>query len=219
MLDNNTNKVIWVGVAIGVVVVIGVGALALFPEVTDEFKPMMRESMLVTQATPEALKYGPEKNLTYADNRDDSWNGYSYFLANKAYTIKPHTYVYYHLNLKVNKSSQMFIDVSNFPKSGDAGNDFDDLSYRKMTIADSNGNVISQDDKWRSVSAKLKDGETYTVDVKLYNYRNVNLYDDPEAGDGFHKGTKLVFRPDSGYKNGVDLHVSSWNYKVNMVHF
>lgn len=35
MLDNNTNKVVWVGVAVGVVVVIGVGALALFPEVTD----------------------------------------------------------------------------------------------------------------------------------------------------------------------------------------
>ena len=33
MLDENTNKVVWVGVAVGVVAVIGVAALALFPEV------------------------------------------------------------------------------------------------------------------------------------------------------------------------------------------
>lgn len=33
MLDENTNKVVWVGVAVGVVAVIGVAALALFPDV------------------------------------------------------------------------------------------------------------------------------------------------------------------------------------------
>lgn len=31
MLDNNTNKVVWVGVAVGVVVVIAVGAIQMFP--------------------------------------------------------------------------------------------------------------------------------------------------------------------------------------------
>ena len=33
MLDNNTNKVVWVGVAVGVVAVVAVAALALFPSV------------------------------------------------------------------------------------------------------------------------------------------------------------------------------------------
>lgn len=38
MLDDNTNKVVWVGVAVGVVAIIGVAAMALFPEVFKGMK-------------------------------------------------------------------------------------------------------------------------------------------------------------------------------------
>ena len=80
MLDNNTNKVIWVGVAVGVVTLVGAGAILLFPQITDAFKPMMRESMLVTQATPNALFFSPEKDLMYFGNSGRSWSAYCFFL-------------------------------------------------------------------------------------------------------------------------------------------
>ena len=38
MLDNNTNKVVWIGVAVGVVTLVGAGAMLLFPEITENFK-------------------------------------------------------------------------------------------------------------------------------------------------------------------------------------
>lgn len=38
MLDDNTNKVVWVGVAVGVVAIIGIAAMALFPTVFDGIK-------------------------------------------------------------------------------------------------------------------------------------------------------------------------------------
>jgi len=38
MLDDNTNKVVWVGVAVGVVAIIGIAAMALFPEVFTGIK-------------------------------------------------------------------------------------------------------------------------------------------------------------------------------------
>lgn len=38
MLDDNTNKVVWVGVAVGVVAIIGIAAMALFPDVFKGMK-------------------------------------------------------------------------------------------------------------------------------------------------------------------------------------
>ena len=38
MLDDNTNKVVWVGVAVGVVAIIGIAAMALFPDVFKNMK-------------------------------------------------------------------------------------------------------------------------------------------------------------------------------------
>lgn len=45
MLDNNTNKVVWVGVAVGVVAVIGAGALTLFPDAFSGMKTTISSVM------------------------------------------------------------------------------------------------------------------------------------------------------------------------------
>lgn len=45
MLDNNTNKVVWVGVAVGVVAVIGAGALTLFPDAFSGMKDTISSVM------------------------------------------------------------------------------------------------------------------------------------------------------------------------------
>lgn len=47
MLDNNTNKVVWIGVAVGVVAVIGAGALTLFPDAFSSSHDMIRQKQLV----------------------------------------------------------------------------------------------------------------------------------------------------------------------------
>lgn len=35
MLDNNTNKVVWVGVAVGVVALLGASSMTLFPSAME----------------------------------------------------------------------------------------------------------------------------------------------------------------------------------------
>ena len=225
MLDNNTNKVIWVGVAIGVVVLVGTAAIALFPSVTDSFKPMMRESMLVTQATPNALFFSPEKDLTYDKNYGKSWNAYYYFLTKKPLEVKPNTYVYYGADLKVDKNATIFVDISNTVPNV-SGNDNDDVDKRDIVITDSNGKVITT---WKlNGQANLEAGETYHVSIKYQNTSDKTITDTPNiqtaGGEGFSaagwtQGTGLAFRPAGGAKPGNDLHVSISNYKVNMVHF
>lgn len=45
MLDNNTNKVVWVGVAVGLVAAVGVSALSLYPQAFSGMKDTINESM------------------------------------------------------------------------------------------------------------------------------------------------------------------------------
>lgn len=47
MLDNNTNKVVWVGVAVGVVAIVGAGALTLFPDAFSSSHDLIRQKQLV----------------------------------------------------------------------------------------------------------------------------------------------------------------------------
>lgn len=47
MLDNNTNKVVWVGVAIGVVSLLGLSAIVLFPQISGTMKPMIRHTAVM----------------------------------------------------------------------------------------------------------------------------------------------------------------------------
>lgn len=46
MLDNNTNKVVWVGVAVGLVVVLGVAGTVLYPEAMNNGASMVRNLAL-----------------------------------------------------------------------------------------------------------------------------------------------------------------------------
>lgn len=212
MLDNNTNKVVWVGVAVGVVTLVGAGALLLFPQITDNFKPMMRESMLTTQATPNALLFSPEKDLTYADNYNKTVNAYYYFLTKKSLEVKPNTYVYYGADLKVNKDSMLVIDVSNYTPTRNS-NDNDDVNYRQFSVKDSDGNEING-------KPYLKAGKLYHIMIKYRNSSDVTIYDKPYVNNSLNgTATALAFRPAGGVKVGNDLHVSVSNYKVNMVHF
>ena len=218
MLDNNTNKVVWVGVAVGVVTLVGAGVLLLFPQITDAFKPMMRESMLVTQATPNALFFSPEKDLTYSGNSGyygKSWNAYYYFLTKKSLEVKPNTYVYYGVDLKVNKDSVLFIDVSNYITPNQSSNDNDDADYRQFSVKDSDGNEMVVNGNGESY---LKAGKLYHIMIKYRNSSDVTIYDKPHVTDSLN-GTALAFRPNDGVKPGNNLHVSVSNYKVNMVHF
>ena len=223
MLDNNTNKVIWVGVAVGVVAVVGAGALLLFPQITDAFKPMMRESMLVTQATPNTAASGPEGHLTYANNYVKFWDAYYFYLNKKPLEVKPHTYVYYGLDVHVDKDSLLFIDISNDnPNDKGSYNDNDDENYRKFSVLDSDGNEMVVNSNGES---HLKADKLYHIMIKYRNSSDDTIYDKPLAIDngvvtaGSVYGSGLAFRPNDGAKPGNDLHVSVSNYKVNMVHF
>lgn len=213
MLDNNTNKVVWVGVAIGVVVLVGTAAIALFPSVTDSFKPMIRDSMLTSQAIPESLRYGEDKTLTYKDNYVRAWNAYYFFLLNKRVNIAPNSYAYYTLDIKVDEPTTFVVDVSNY-KDGVIGNDNDDWGYRSLKVYDSQGNFVS--DKFGTTNAHtdLKANEWYTVQIKYRNNSDTVIFDG--AGSS---STALVFRSNRGVGNDIDVHVQARNFKMNLVHF
>lgn len=219
MLDNNTNKVVWVGVAIGVVTLVSAGALLLFPQITDNFKPMIRQSMLVTQATPNALFFSPEKDLTYADNYFSSWKAYYFFLTKKSLEVKPNTYVYYGLDVKVDKDSVLFVDISNV-LPGVVGNDHDTFDKRHIKIESDDGNVLYDGpDKGPGLPNPplLKANAVYHVQIYYQNDSDQTFTDSP--GTSYNSGTGLALRPAIGAKPGNDLHVSVSNYKINMVHF
>lgn len=205
MLDNNTNKVVWVGVAIGVVVLVGTAAIALFPSVTDSFKPMIRDSMLTSQAIPESLRYGEDKILTYKDNYVRAWNAYYFFLLNKRVDIAPNSYAYYTLDIKVDEPTLFRVDVSDY-KDGAIGNDNDDVGYRSLKVYDSQGNFVSDND--------LKANEWYTVRIKYRNNSDTVIFDGVGASS-----TALVFRSNRGVGNDIDVHVQARNFKMNLVHF
>lgn len=212
MLDNNTNKVVWVGVAIGVVVLVGTAAIALFPSVTDSFKPMIRDSMLTSQAIPESLRYGEDKTLTYKDNYISNWNAYYFFLLNKRVDIAPNSYAYYTLDIKVDEPTAFAVDVSNY-KDGGIGNDNDDLGYRSLKVYDSQGNFVS--DKFGTTAhTDLKANEWYTVQIKYRNNSDTVIFD----GTGSWS-TSLVFKSNRGVGNDIDVHVQARNFKMNLVHF
>lgn len=73
MLDNNTNKVVWIGVAVGVVAVIGVGALTLFPDAFSSMKPTISSVMTVKADAGKNLLLDTGKSFTGVGN--NSFNG------------------------------------------------------------------------------------------------------------------------------------------------
>lgn len=72
MLDNNTNKVIWVGVAIGVVSLIAVGAFSLFP---DSFKSI--STPLQQEMTKSADVSAVDLNIKASNGNFDSMSANS----------------------------------------------------------------------------------------------------------------------------------------------
>ena len=221
MLDNNTNKVVWVGVAIGVVVVIGSVTMLLFPSVTDAIKPMIRESMLVTQATPAFLRSPGDHKLTTASTAS-AWNGYYLYLSRDVIEIPSKSYIYYEVMMKTDKDSHMTIDINNAntnQKETDNGNDNDDVSYRKVELIDENGDVQHVTDSnggtYGPNKPAMKAGHWYKMTVKYRNISDHSIYENYK--NAMAKTTAVVFRPDGDMHQPVT--VTSKDFKMNIVHF
>lgn len=218
MLDNNTNKVVWIGVAVGVVGLLGTSAILLFPAITDEFKPMIRNSALVTQATPEALRFSENKTLTYEDNYNDIHNTYYFYLAKKTIEIPAGSYVYYGVDVTPNKDATLNIDISNANAKSDYDwqkNDWDDVNWRQTDVSENGELVKSGVDLRNPVS--LKANHTYHISIKYRNTNDFSIYDSPVNNSGMT--TSLMFAPVNGVKIGNNINILSKNYKVNVVHF
>ena len=220
MLDNNTNKVIWIGVAIGVVTLVGAGAILLFPQITDAFKPMMRESMLVTQATPAKSRYAPEKDFVGSGDFMQAWKAYYFFFPKSSYTVPNNSSIYYGLDFNVNKDADLLVDISNSTSPDEKvpdGNDHDVKSLRVVTLTNLKTGEVQYGngtDGGEGNILDLKANTPYHVDIKYRNESGAPIYDSP---DNTTKGTALGFRVHEGRTSG--LHVSSSNYKMNIVHF
>ena len=218
MLDNNTNKVVWVGVAVGVVSLLGISALVMFPQLTNTMKPAIRDTVLVPFAGPAHLHNGDTYHLTYDKNYMSAWNVYSIKLYSDKITINPRSYVYFEIQVTPNKDTSIQTDINDSlsPTETPVENDLDDVSYRHFTITDDSGNTSSGTkgrESLQSSYAKLKAGKTYTYGIYLRNTRDVPLYMyDSDT-------TNLVFQPTDGLGPDKPLDVKLTHFKMNQVGF
>ena len=225
MLDNNTNKVVWIGVAVGVVALLGVGALQLFPQVVNSAKPSIHRSMLVSSAG--ASKKSPTQVATIK-NADvsssspyKSFNAYPWSLPKTGLVVHPSQWAYYGFDIKVGKDSTLKIDINNGTKeymSGLASNDNDTVKDREFNVTDENGKSVVDVDSSYNFNhpnhdvAKLKAGKTYHVQIICHNDSKDVLYD----GGSIQATTIIMFTPDGGVGDNNSLPINLTNYKQNV---
>ena len=65
MLDNNTNKTLWVGIAIGIVAILGIGTTMLFPNALYVTSSHVRNVSLTTANMSQNLLYDAQGNSKY----------------------------------------------------------------------------------------------------------------------------------------------------------
>lgn len=225
MLDNNTNKVVWVGVAVGVVTLLGLGALQLFPQVVNSAKPSIHRSMLVSSAG--ASKKSPTQVATIKNANVSGYTAYSRFhaypwsLPKTGLVVNPSQWAYYGFDIKVGKDSTLKTDINNGSKdyvSGVTSNDNDTIKDREFNVIDENGKSVVDVDSSYNLNhpnhdvAKLKAGKTYHVQIIWHNDTKDILYD----GGAGHATTIIMFTPDGGVGNDNPLPINLTNYKQNV---
>lgn len=225
MLDNNTNKVVWVGVAVGVVTLLGLGALQLFPQVVNSVKPSIHRSMLVSSAG--ASNKSPTQVATIKNADVSSLKGYTAFNAypwsmpKTGLVVKPQQWAYYGFDIKTDKDAVLKVDINNGTidyVGGKSSNDNDATNDREFIVTDSNGkSVVSLDSRYgdsdpKHASGMLKAGVTYHVQIIWHNDSKNVLYD---GGSG-HPTTYLLFAPDGGVGDDNPLSINLTNYKQNV---
>lgn len=67
MLDNNTNKTLWIGIAVGIVAILGIGSMTLFPDVMSGLKSDVRLSSLSFSESGQNLLYFKTNALSASD--------------------------------------------------------------------------------------------------------------------------------------------------------
>ena len=67
MLDNNTNKTLWIGIAVGIVAILGIGAMTLFPDAMSGLKSDVRLSSLSCSESGQNLLYFKTNALSASD--------------------------------------------------------------------------------------------------------------------------------------------------------
>lgn len=222
MLDNNTNKVVWVGVAVGVVTLLGVGALQLFPQMFNTTNPMIHKNMLISSASPAKTIHKQDMTLTNESNGYFPLHAYVWEMPKETLKINSGAWAYFSADIVVDKAAKLKIDFSNYKEgqtvSNGTNNDNDDIKTRQFVITDSDGNdVVSHNDAdvWNNPNhdiAMLEAGKKYHMQLIYENNSDITIYD---GGVTHYKTTSLLFTPEGGAvdNNPLPIHVS--NYKQN----
>lgn len=229
MLSDNTNKIMWIAITVGLVATIGVGALTLFPASMDTAKtitvdkinnlsnpdgwkstePVKQDSDSETATTVDSWSWillrNPDMNTS--SSYPEPW-GYKYVLP-QVRDIKPGETVKIKFEMKSDEDRQLKLDAntnivnqSSHPEV--AGNDQDDISQRKIYI---NGELVAEGNKTLAGINKtngftMKKDTVYTIELQYTNNQSVNLID---------QGTSLRFSP---YENDwQDFHIGIRNIK------
>lgn len=222
MLDNNTNKVVWVGVAVGVVVVIAAAAIQMFPQMFNTTKPMIHKNMLISSAAQAKTVHKQDMTLTNERNGHSQWHAYVWGMPKETLKIKPGAWAYFSADIVVDKAAKLKIDFSNYKEgqtvSNGTNNDNDDIKTRQFVMTDSDGNdVVSHNNSygWDNPNhdiATLEAGKKYHMQLIYENNSDITIYD---GGGTRDKTTYLLFTPEGGAvdNNPLPIHVS--NYKQN----
>lgn len=219
MLDNNTNKVVWIGVAVGIVSLLGIVSLSLFPSAMDIVKPAIRDATLAPFAGYQRLSSGNNYHLTYAKNYNPAWNSYWLKLHSDVIEMPAHSYGYFEVTLTPAGDTKLSADVNNSvnKNTGSDGNDFDDTTFRKATLTE-DGKALSHttsNNPWwiNKLQYQLKAGHTYVYGIYLKNDRDVPIYFNDTAD------ITLILQPNAGLGDDKPFDMKVTNYRTNVINF
>lgn len=212
MLDNNTNKVTWVGVAVGIVAVLAIGAMTLFPQAISSAGNAMTSISLYSSALPDKLYLDGDKVMTKANSYEQTWQYLEFplnFQDDKNMNVPSHKWVLYDFWFKSDTAGDVIVDINN-RIDGQPGNDQDLVGgySRNIRIWDESGHSVN----YSAVAGKIEANKYYHVVIKYKNNNPKPIY---EAAGWF--GTNFGVRPYTGIDDNTKVHMQLFNFRRNVL--
>ena len=225
MLDNNTNKLIWVGVAVGIVAILAIGVMTLFPQALSSVGNAMTSISLYSSALPDKLYLDGDEVLTKANRYESIWKYLEFplnFQNDKKMNVPSHKWVLYDFWFKSDTAGDVIVDINN-RIDGQPGNDQDLVGgySRNIRIWDESGHSVNYSDveavsgyvaNYSAGTGKIEANKYYHVVIKYKNNNPKPIYEATGMA-----GTNFGVRPTTGITDNTKIHIQLFNFRRNVL--
>lgn len=210
MLSENTNKLTWVGITVGVVVVLAIGGLALFPTATSSVSDVIHITTARFLETEQPIMNSGTQTLVKKTDYEPSWHflEYRFVDQDRRLIANPKTWTVVDFDFTVNNheniTNSAVLDINTF-YDGASSNDSDDVAKRRITWTDKSGHILGESTK----VSDIQNNKAYHVEYAYYNNNSVPIYQSANWN-----GTALGFFPDDGISDSTNIDVHVFNFKA-----